>query len=81
MQSDITEGISKLTVELSTNEVSLLQHLCDSTDILGRPDVVQMIESARLFDASALVNVQELQARHAVLQEQIWFQQPLLELF
>lgn len=80
-QADITQAILKLNAEASSNEISVLRHLGDSTDILGRSDVVQLIESAQLFDVDAFSKIQELRGRCKLLTEKMWFQEPLQELF
>jgi hypothetical protein len=80
-QAEIIRDISQLTAESFSNDLSVLQHVSDSTDILGRPDVVQMIESARLFETSSQIKIKELQGRLVSLSESAWFQQPLKELF
>ncbi len=80
-QAEINQEILQLDSESSSNEASVLRHLAGSSDILGRSDVVQMIESTRLFDASSSVKLQKLRDQLALLSEQMWFQRPLQELF
>jgi hypothetical protein len=80
-RASITQTNSQLIAQMSSNEALVIRHLAESSDILGRPREVQLIESARLFDAGALIQIKESQGRLALLSEQVWFERALQDLF